>query len=245
LTFLFFFVNIMPDVFSTTNSYQAGGSMGKINQLDRAMLEALCEDGILQEVLAEKLQFGAGVISLPCSDGDQSYDWRTFLGGLVVRHRGEVRDHAISLNGGGALLLSPESPLRTLSPMMPTLLDGIGSVGFSRVAITLFAGVLGRLWRQDVVVLANVCGAIALKSIRTIALQIHFPCGAAGLCGMDAREQLNHLVLAKRRLKRWFPKIQVPCFVHVDWGTESGPRKRKCVYFTKTHALADWLHLHS
>jgi len=216
--------------------------MAKMSQKDLELIRYLREEGVLQEVREQRLNFENGVISLPCSDGDQSHDWRTHLGGLVARQRGEVRDHVVALNGGGALLLSPASPLRTLAPVLPKmLLEGSDWPKCVLYIAALFLGLIGFMLRQDLVVLANIWGAIKLKNIKTVVMQLHFPCGAAGLCHMTAWEQLDHLVRAKQRLKRVFKQIRVPCFVHVDWPEDEGSKHRRRTYFVKTSELRSWL----
>lgn len=216
--------------------------MAKMTEKDLDLIRYLREEGILQEVREQRLKFEDGVISLPCSDGDQSHDWRTHLGELVVRQRGEIRDHVIALNGGGALLLSPSSPLRTLAPVLPKmLLEGCDWPRWLLFISSLFLSFVGFVLRQDLVVLANIWGAIKLKNIKTVVMQLHFPCGAAGLCHMSVLEQLDHLILAKQRVKRIFKQVRVPCFVHVDWPEDGGSKHRRRTYFVKTNELRSWL----
>ncbi len=218
--------------------------MANLSTAGWELLERARREGILHDILEEKLDFERGVISVPCSDGDQSHDWRTHLGGLVARKRGgEVRDHVIALNGGGALLLSPKSPLRTLRLLLPeVLLHDSKLPSLLRATCAFFLGLVGYLWRQDWVVMVNLWFAMKMKEIRTIVLPTHFPCGAAGLCHMIVEEQFLHLILGKRRLKRWFSGVYVPCFVHVDWTKCAGcEHRKKCTYFVKTHELEAWL----
>lgn len=84
----------------------------------------------------------------------------------------------------------------------------------------------------DKVLLRDIKDAIFLKEMQTIVIYAHFPCGAAGLCGLTVLEQLDLLVKAKRRLKKEFSEVKVACFFHVDY-----TNGRKRTYFI---SLQNW-----
>ncbi len=212
--------------------------MGKMSAADRVFNERLRDDGVLGDISSDRLECGDGVIYNPCSDGHQFHDCNGHLSKVVAEKRGTALVHVIAINGG-ALALSPKSPLRTLGPTAVVLLKKIGLPRWLQLLLYIPVFMVGFLWRQDMVLLFNIWGAMVLKGMKTIVLQIHFPCGAAGLFSIEAREQYEHLVLAKRRLKRWFPDIKVPCFVHIDW---EGDDLNKRTYPVSTRDLESWFY---
>jgi len=71
---------------------------------------------------------------------------------------------------------------------------------------------------EAVVLKRHINVAVDLKNIHTIALYVHAPCGAAGICHFDVKKVLDLLVQAKENVKKIRDDIKVICFVHVDWG---------------------------
>lgn len=71
---------------------------------------------------------------------------------------------------------------------------------------------------KGAVIIDDIKGAMLLKGIKTVVLYAHAPCGAAGLCRLNAGEVIEFLIKAKEELKRVFLEIKVVCFFHVDWG---------------------------
>lgn len=86
---------------------------------------------------------------------------------------------------------------------------------------------------EDRVMLKHIKQAIELKGITTIALYVHAPCGAAGLCRLDMRQVLDLLMEAKRRIKTEMPGVTVACFCHVDNG-------KKRTYFVSRERYEEW-----
>lgn len=86
---------------------------------------------------------------------------------------------------------------------------------------------------EDRVMLKHIKQAIELKGITTIALYVHAPCGAAGLCRLNMDQVLDLLIQAKRRIKAEIPGVTVACFCHVDNG-------EKMTYFVSREHYEKW-----
>ncbi len=224
-----------------------GEKMGcKLNDRDRADIESARNDGILKDVDEFRADLRAGAITVACSDGDQAEDLKNHLHKMIVSQCGFAREHAIGLNGG-ALVISPYSSLNNLAWYFPALVRSNTKNVVTRFLAWLawpFLWCLGYFClRQDWALIGNIGAAIQLKQIKTVVLYVHAPCGAAGLCGMSFRDQLRHLVAAKRRLKkmRAFNGVKFPCFVHVDYGLNGGGMPKKRTYFVDPQEIEDWL----
>jgi len=208
---------------------------------DRADISSARTAGVLADLAPEKFDFHAGVIAILCPDGDQT-EKRTHLEALVASQNGDKRVHLITQHGA-ALSLSASSPLSNPSLFLPDLLDDVArnrSRLFKVVAFLLrpLVWLMGWMGRRNIQILANLWAAIRMKQIKTIVLYIHAPCGAADHCGVSFRDELLHLIKAKRRIEWWlgYMGIKVACFCHVDYG--AGKKK---TYFIKTRSTEDWL----
>lgn len=195
--------------------------------------------GVLEDLESKKVDFREGVIAVICPDGDQT-EKRTHLEELVASQNGDKRVHLITQHGA-SLVIPWQSPLSNLSPFLYDFLVEVVQNRIARSFIYIFWplwSLMGWLGRFDIQMIINIWKAIRMKGIKTIVLYIHAPCGAAGLCKISFAGELEHLILAKRRLKWWlgFMGIKVACFCHVDYG---GGKKK--TYFIKTHKAEKWL----
>lgn len=206
----------------------------------RAQVELAILAGILKPVDKAKPHFGEGVVAVMCPDGDQAGK-KQFLAQLVTAQHGQERVHDVGKFHGGALVLSPTSPLSSMAPFLATALAILAPDRAAQWAIKLaqpLLGFAGRAIRLDLLLLSFLAIAIDMKKIRTVVLYVHAPCGAAQHAGLDFFDELRHLVAAKRFLKRRLGHLglKVPCFVHVNFG---GGQEE--TYFVKTHEVEAWL----
>jgi hypothetical protein len=93
---------------------------------------------------------------------------------------------------------------------------------------------LDRKYKIDEYLLLNIARARHMKAINTLALLVHYPCGAARLAGIPLFDVIEHNVAAKRRVKSLWPELKVGCFVHVDY------LDRKRTYFLSHDAFTEW-----
>jgi hypothetical protein len=167
---------------------------------------------------------------------------------FVEAQHGAERVHLIAVNGG-ALVLSPTSPLSNMSRFLLRFLRDHSLSLVARLLYTVLAPLIwliGRAMRQDVALMLNISMAIELKGIKTVGLTIHAPCGAATVCQMSFVEELAHLIKAKRRLKATpaFTGVKMPCFCHIDYGDDQKNGARKRTYFVSTKHAEKWLMQH-
>ena len=222
--------------------------MEKLCERDREQILEARKAGVLTELKDSKLLLHRGIImGGVCSDGDQLPEMLGHIGPLVEAQHGAERVHLIAVNGG-ALVLSPTSPLSNMSRFLLRFLRD-HSLNFAiRLLYTVLSPIiwlLGRAMRQDIALMLNISMAVDLKGIKTVGLAIHAPCGAATVCGMSFIEELAHLIKAKHRLKDTpaFSGVKFPCFVHVDYGDDgvAGNGARKRTYFVSTKNAQKWL----
>jgi len=144
------------------------------------------------------------------------------IGDIYTRHSNiyeeEACIHTFGLNGG-ALLLAPNSPLLPL--IFP---EGVHAF-----------------------LIQQIDDAMKMKGINLCAIYTHFPCGAATSARLSIMDQLGLVVSAKTFLKKRFPTLKVPLFVHVHWPYRSGdseqpprPSMRRTYYMSGKHAEA-WI----
>lgn len=212
---------------------------GKLTAADESSIMAARSSGVLEDLESKKVDFRDGVIAVICPDGDQT-EKRTHLEALVASQNGDKRVHLITQHGA-CLALPWQSPLSSLSPFFLEFLREIARSWVLKALVfmaTPLLWVVGWMGRHDIQMIINIWKAIRMKGIKTIVLYIHAPCGAAAHCHISFLGELQHLILAKRRLKWWlgYMGIKVACFCHVDYG---GGKKK--TYFIKTHRAAEWL----
>lgn len=161
----------------------------ELSPADREMVKSLRDDfGIFEDVESHRLDQHNGVIMMTCADGDQIADIFRYQAAQTAEQSGRSRVHTFALNGG-ALLISPSSPLVAGKPFIPEYLV------------------------ED-----QIRGAIQLKGIETLALYAHAPCGMAHSTHMSLTDVVSHLFEAKRFVKSRIPGLKVACFIHVDKG---------------------------
>ncbi|MFA5061555.1 MAG: hypothetical protein WC526_00145 [Patescibacteria group bacterium] len=222
--------------------------MGKLSERDREQVLEARKANILTELADSKLMLHNGIIlGGVCSDGDQLPEMKKHIGLLVEAQYGAERVHLFAINGG-ALALSPSSPLANMSRFYyEFLVENNLDFGWRILLLLLYPVIwfMGKAMRQDIILMINVWLGIRMKQIKTVGLCIHAPCGAAGLCGMSFVEEISCLIKAKRRLKAMpvFTNVKFPCFVHVDYGDDGngGNSARKRTYFISTKAAEKWL----
>lgn len=93
---------------------------------------------------------------------------------------------------------------------------------------------LDREYMIDQYLLVNIARARKMKEINTLALLVHYPCGAARLAGIPLIDVIAHDVAAKQRVKLLWPELKVGCFLHVDY------LDRKRTYFLSHDAFKAW-----
>lgn len=84
-------------------------------------------------------------------------------------------------------------------------------------------------------VLDDIRDSIKIKSIDTVALYVHAPCGKAQACGIDFLEMIHLLINAKIRLKNKVNNLHVACFMHIDFNNH-----KKRTYFISRHKWIEW-----
>lgn len=94
---------------------------------------------------------------------------------------------------------------------------------------------LNKPGREDVILLKHLKQAIELKGITTVALYVHAPCGAAGLCNLSMAEMIDLLISAKALIKSEISEVTVACFVHVNKGEGN-----KRTYFASREKWEEW-----
>ena len=72
--------------------------------------------------------------------------------------------------------------------------------------------------REDRVLLKHARAALEMKSMQTVLIIGHFPCGAANSIGMSAPLALELLRRGKKELARAIPEAKVAILVHTDYG---------------------------
>lgn len=224
--------------------------MGQLTQPDRLDIEDACDHEVLNELDQSKLKLGDGLIlGGACPDADQLPDMLRDLSPFVTAQTKNSADriHTIAVNGG-ALVLSFWSPLSNLARFLLDFLREPCLHSIGRVFYTIcwpLIWFLGFTLRQDVPLMINIWMAVKLKGIKIVGLVIHAPCGAAAACKMSFADQVQHLIRAKRRLKKIpaFKGIKFPCFCHVDYGFPDTVQNRpqKVTYFIKTSVAWGWL----
>ncbi len=161
--------------------------MGTISEKDRLQVEAARGAEVLRDIHEEEIDLSNGVIAVCCADGDQQ-EKREHLEELVGKAIGRKRVHILAVNGG-ALVLSPRSPLRTAAPLILGFLRDMAAGTKWRHLVWILAPfvytVAFLLLRQDLPLLLNLWIACKMKQIYTIMLYVHAPCGAAALGRMD------------------------------------------------------------
>ncbi len=88
------------------------------------------------------------------------------------------------------------------------------------------------------IVTEDISDALGLKSMDTVVLSSHFPCGKAGLLGFGLKEILIKTLEGKEHLKRFFPNVRIVPLISIDWRPSS--LDRKDATFIETFAF----HLH-
>jgi hypothetical protein len=85
--------------------------------------------------------------------------------------------------------------------------------------------------------LKQITTARELKSIDSVSLSVHFPCGAARLAGLSDQEVIQCLFSAKELLvsQKGVPREFVHPTVHVDWGDDT-----KSLLFAKKTQWEDY-----
>ena len=89
---------------------------------------------------------------------------------------------------------------------------------------------------EDKILIAHIKDAIEMKSINTIGLFTHAPCGVAAKAKLDLRRVLDLLMQAKQHVKMEFPETRVICFCHIDRGPVEGKR----TYFVSQTQWNTW-----
>lgn len=220
--------------------------MGKLSERDLEQVLEARKAGILGDLANSRLMLHHGLImGGVCSDGDQLPEMLKHLNPFVEAQHGTERIHLIAVNGG-ALVLSPSSPLSNMSWFLLRFLRDKTVSVVRRAIYSLFAPfiwLLGKAMCQDVALMLNISMAVELKGIKTVGLAIHAPCGAASICGMSFVKELVHLIKAKRRLEKTpaFHGVKLPCFCHIDYGDDQKNGMRKRTYFISTKAAEKWL----
>ena len=77
----------------------------------------------------------------------------------------------------------------------------------------------------------------AMKSIDTIALYSHTPCGKARSCGLNFIRVLDLQMSAKTKIKAENQGVHVACFCHIDYG------HKKRTYFISRDHWFQWRHI--
>lgn len=197
---------------------------GQLSSADRIWIEAAKRDGIFRPFNDNSLDLIAGAIYIGCGDGDYSEHLSQKLNAMVRKQAGFGRLHNLPINGG-ALTISPTSPLRDLRayivPFLKAVLEDKAPDSILLDLLEYFPGpfsLLGRLFRVDMTMIVIARLSVPMKKMKNIVLSAHVPCGAAGgLCGMSFPEVLHHLCLAKKRLKKILPEdVKVPCLIMVE-----------------------------
>jgi len=92
----------------------------------------------------------------------------------------------------------------------------------------------------DLVFLDHVSEARDMKSINTVALYAHTPCGAAHMCEVSIEESIALQMRAKKRILTLNQGIEVACFFHVDYNTSRNKDGRKRTYFLSRERWEVW-----
>ena len=152
----------------------------------------LIESGLATELSKDGLKekFGNGSIFVACSDCDRFHGYFT---DLAEPFRCRVHTHALN---GGAILLDPVLPEKA---------------GEHGEAIKGAA--------NAIIGLTGIEGAKALKKdLDLISLLSHFPCGMAGVLGMEFGDVILSTLAAKQRLKQHFGEDEkILALISIDW----------------------------
>lgn len=149
----------------------------------------LIAEGLLSEIDREplKAKYEAGTIFIACSDCDRFKLYFDDLTSVISR----AHTHALN---GGAILIDPD--LAEAHPQYPVL----------RAAHESLMGITG------------IEGDRGLKDgLHLVSLLSHFPCGMAGVLGMDLREVVRSTLKAKRLIKERFPGVKALALLSIDW----------------------------
>lgn len=91
-----------------------------------------------------------------------------------------------------------------------------------------------RIGDEDTILLGHIHAARIMKSIDTVILYAHAPCGAAYAHRLPFESVLDLLFTGKERVKEEEPGIKVACFCHIDYG------KKKRTYFASREEWLRW-----
>jgi hypothetical protein len=78
------------------------------------------------------------------------------------------------------------------------------------------------------------------RKLRNVALCAHVPCVWADIVEMNITYILHFLMDARIHVKKFFPQLRVPCFLHVDYGDDEGMK----TYFVKKDQFRVWSKTH-
>ncbi len=170
--------------------------MGGLTDFDRRVAESFRTARVLDDVRSHQLDHTSGAIVVTCGDGDQMYD-------LYGRHCAFYEAHHLATNGH-----CPSSPrIHVLA------LNGGGLNIPARSPLL-------RGFAKGEILLDEIRATAGLKSMRTVVLYAHLPCGAARLAGVDFLSATELMFAAKERVRLMFPEFTVAAFCHVDKGAK-------------------------